>query len=185
MLFRMFLEKQNPAEESKMLEINLNFENLNEEQIYADLLVNLGTLFPDSDFVISVLSNFTAMLKQSFGKISWVGFYFVNQDYLHLGPFQGKIACTQIKIGSGVCGTSAQEKKTVIVENVNKFPGHIACDSDSKSEIVVPIVHEGLLLGVLDIDSYRYSAFGETDKKYLEKMIAFLTPKINRSLKLN
>jgi GAF domain-containing protein len=165
--------------------ISLNFENLNEEQIYTDLINNLQTLFPDSDFIISVLSNFTAVLKQSFGKISWVGFYFINHDYLHLGPFQGKIACTQIKIGSGVCGTSAQEKKTVIVENVHKFPGHIACDSDSKSEIVVPIVYDNFLLGVLDIDSYRYSAFGETDKKYLEKMVAFLAPKINNSLKLN
>ncbi|GAB4152695.1 MAG: GAF domain-containing protein [Ignavibacteriales bacterium] len=165
-----------------MSTVTLNYGNLSDEQIYIDILKNLGTLFPKTDLVLSVISNFTAVLKQSFGKISWVGFYFLNGDYLHLGPFQGKIACTQIRVGNGVCGTSAVERKTIIVENVNKFPGHIACDSDSKSEIVVPIIYNDNLIGVLDIDSYRYSAFTEIDKHYLEQMVDFLAPRINNIL---
>ena len=92
------------------------------------------------DNLITNLSNFTAALKQTFSKISWVGFYLFDGTKLYLGPFQGKVACTEIKIGSGVCGTSAQRKETIIVPDVDKFPGHIACDVESRSEIVVPII---------------------------------------------
>ncbi|CUS99177.1 GAF domain-containing protein [Candidatus Kryptonium thompsonii] len=96
---------------------------------------------------------------------------------LVLGPFQGKLACTRIKIGSGVCGTSALEKKTIIVPDVEKFPGHIYCDPDSKSEIVVPIIKDGEVLGVLDIDSYELNNFDEVDKVYLEKIVDLLVSK--------
>lgn len=97
---------------------------------------------------------------------------------MYLGPFQGKVACTKIKIGDGVCGTSAEKKKTIIVPDVDKFPGHIACDAESKSEIVVPIIKGDRLYGVLDLDSTSLNAFNETDEKYLEKLVHFLVNEI-------
>lgn len=162
-----------------MADINFSFDNMNEEQIYSELKSKLNFLFPKTDSDLSKLSNFTALLKQSFGKISWVGFYFFDGFKLHLGPFQGKIACTQIDFGKGVCGSALKERKTFIVDNVNTFPGHIACDADSKSEIVVPIISGNDLYGVLDIDSYRYAAFNQIDKKFLEDFTEFLVAEIN------
>ena len=162
-----------------MSEFNVSYENLSEEQIYIAINSKMQYLFPKTDSDLSKLSNFTALLKQSLGKISWVGFYFFDGNKLHLGPFQGKIACTQINVGSGVCGSSIKEQKTLIVENVNKFPGHIACDSESKSEIVIPIISGNDIFGVLDIDSYRYSAFTEVDEKYLVESVKFLVREIN------
>jgi len=128
--------------------------------------------------LLSNLSNFTAALKQTFEKISWVGFYLYDGEKLYLGPFQGKVACTKIELGKGVCGTSALKKETIIVRDVNAFPGHIACDDGSNSEIVVPILKENELIGVLDLDSYHLNAFDETDKKYLEELTKFLAEKI-------
>ena len=126
--------------------------------------------------LISNLSNLTAALKQTFDKISWVGFYIFEERKLYLGPFQGKVACTSIEPGKGVCGTAAVNKESIIVADVNKFPGHIVCDAGSKSEIVVPIINkDGSLYGVLDLDSTEYSAFNEIDKKYLEEISVFLT----------
>ena len=143
------------------------------------LLVNqVKSLLRKEDNLITNLSNFTAALKQTFSKISWVGFYLYDGNKLYLGPFQGKVACTEIKIGSGVCGTSAKERRTIIVEDVDKFPGHIACDVDSRSEIVVPIFKEDKLFGVLDLDSTDYNSFNETDKKYLEELVIFLSKEI-------
>ncbi len=130
------------------------------------------------DNLITNLSNFTAALKQTFSKISWVGFYLYDGSKLYLGPFQGKVACTEIQIGSGVCGTSAKERKSIIVEDVDKFPGHIACDVESRSEIVVPIFKDEKLFGVLDLDSTDYNSFNETDKKYLEELVSFLSKEI-------
>jgi GAF domain-containing protein len=100
----------------------------------------------------------------------WVGFYLVKGEELVLGPFQGPIACTRIKPGKGVCGTSWSEDKTLIIPNVDEFPGHIACSSDSKSEIVVPIHKDGKIIGVLDVDSDQLEGFDETDQKYLEQL---------------
>jgi GAF domain-containing protein len=143
------------------------------------LLVNqIKSLLRKEDNLITSLSNFTAALKQTFNKISWVGFYLFDGEKLYLGPFQGKVACTEIKIGSGVCGTSAQKRETVIVEDVDNFPGHIACDVESRSEIVVPIFKDGKLFGVLDLDSTYYNSFNETDKKYLEELVNFLSKEI-------
>jgi len=130
------------------------------------------------DNLISNLANITAALKQTFDKISWVGFYLFDGKKLYLGPFQGKVACTNIEIGKGVCGKSAQMKKTVIVPDVHQFPGHIFCDVDSKSEIVVPLLKENKLLGVLDLDSTELHSFTETDGVYLEQICNFLTKEI-------
>jgi GAF domain-containing protein len=148
------------------------------DEQYQLLAKQVKSLLSKEDNLITNLSNFTAALKQTFSKISWVGFYLFNGTKLYLGPFQGKVACTEIQIGSGVCGTSAKERKTIIVEDVEKFPGHIACDVESRSEIVVPIFKDEKLFGVLDLDSTDYNSFNETDKKYLEELVSFLSKEI-------
>ena len=160
---------------SELLVIN-NDASFDEQ--YQLLIKQVKSLLRKEDNLITNLSNFTAALKQTFSKISWIGFYLFDGTKLYLGPFQGKVACTEIQIGSGVCGTSAQKKETLIVPDVNNFPGHIACDVESKSEIVVPIIKNGNLLGVLDLDSTEYSSFNETDKKYLEELVIFLSKEI-------
>jgi L-methionine (R)-S-oxide reductase len=148
------------------------------DEQYQLLVKQVKSLLSKEDNIITNLSNFTAALKQTFSKISWVGFYLYDGNKLYLGPFQGKVACTEIQIGSGVCGTSAREKKTIIVDDVDKFPGHIACDADSRSEIVVPIFKDQKLFGVMDLDSTDYNSFNETDKKYLEELVNFLSKEI-------
>jgi len=147
------------------------------EEIYSELLPQIKSLIADEPDLIANLANVTSVLKQAFPSFSWVGFYLMKGNELVLGPFHGKLACTRIKIGSGVCGTSALEKKTIIVPDVEKFPGHIYCDPDSKSEIVVPIIKDGEVLGVLDIDSYELNNFDEVDKVYLEKIVDLLVSK--------
>lgn len=145
---------------------------------YQLLTKQIKSLLRKEDNLITNLSNFTAALKQTFSKISWVGFYLFDGTKLYLGPFQGKVACTEIQIGSGVCGTAAQKKETIIVPNVDKFSGHIACDVESRSEIVVPIFKQGKLFGVLDLDSTDYNSFDDSDKKYLEELVYFLSKEI-------
>lgn len=148
------------------------------DEQYVLLVKQIKSLLNRNENILSNLSNFTAALKQTFEKISWVGFYIFDGTKLYLGPFQGKIACTEIKIGSGVCGTAAEKRATIIVQDVDKFPGHIACDVDSKSEIVVPIIKEDKLWGVLDLDSSSYNSFNNTDQKYLEELVKFLSTEI-------
>ena len=149
------------------------------EEKYKLLIKQLSGLLNSKDPLISNLSNLTAALKQTFDKISWVGFYIFEERKLYLGPFQGKVACTSIVTGTGVCGTAAVNKESIIASDVDKFPGHIVCDADSKSEIVVPIINkDGSLYGVLDLDSTEYGAFNEIDKKYLEEISVFLTDNI-------
>ncbi len=145
-------------------------KNGDAEEIYSALIPQINALINCEEPVISNLSNLTAVLKDAFDKISWVGFYLLKEDKLFLGPFQGKVACTIIEIGKGVCGKSAQKKETIIVDDVDKFPGHIACDEGSKSEIVIPLIQNNKLIGVLDLDSYSYSSFDAIDKKYLERI---------------
>lgn len=152
--------------------------SINDEDIYKQLIKQFEHLIDPNDKVISNLSNFTAALKQSFNKISWVGFYVLNGNKLFLGPFQGNIACTEISLGNGVCGTSALSKQTIIVANVGKYPGHIACDSGSRSEIVIPIISNENIWGVLDLDSYNLSAFNDIDKFYLEQFCIFLVSRL-------
>jgi len=150
-------------------------KNIDDEGIYVEVVKQVKSLLSKQDNLVTNLANFTAILKEAFNKISWVGFYLASGDQLYLGPFQGKAACTKIQFGKGVCGTCAEKKETVIVENVDEFEGHIACDSGSKSEIVVPILYNGAVWGVLDIDSYQLNAFNRTDKKYLEVLSEFLS----------
>ena len=145
---------------------------------YESLLLQIEALINPEEPLISNLANVTAALKAAFDKISWVGFYLIKDEKLFLGPFQGNVACTVIEIGKGVCGLSTSRKETIIVDDVNKFPGHIACDSGSRSEIVVPLIKNGLIFGVLDLDSYQYSSFDETDKYYLEILSKILTQKL-------
>lgn len=147
------------------------------EEIYKELIPQISSLIEAETDLIANLANVTSALKQAFSSFSWVGFYLMKENELVLGPFQGKLACTRIKIGRGVCGTSALKKETIIVPDVEKFPGHIYCDPDSKSEIVVPIIKDGEVLGVLDIDSYQLNNFDELDKIYLEKIVELLIPK--------
>ncbi len=153
-------------------------KTLNDEERYISITGQIKALLSKDDNLISNLSNFTAALKQTFEKISWIGFYLFDGVKLYLGPFQGKVACTNIELNKGVCGRAASLKETVIVPDVNKFPGHIACDADSNSEIVVPIIKEGLLFGVLDLDSTELNSFNETDKKYLEDLCRFIVVEI-------
>lgn len=153
-------------------------KHLAEEERYRLLVSQIKSLLNKDDNLLSNLSNFTAVVKDTFDKVSWVGFYLFDGEKLYLGPFQGKVACTKIEIGKGVCGTSAQKRETIIVPDVNKFPGHIFCDGNSKSEIVVPLIQNNKLLGVLDLDSHEYNSFGNTDKEYLEEICKFLCDEI-------
>lgn len=149
-------------------------QNLSDKEKYIYLISQLKFLLKKEDNILSTLSNLTAALKETFDKISWVGFYLYDGEKLFLGPFQGKIACTEISIGKGVCGTAAQLLETIIVPDVHKFEGHIACDPASKSEIVVPLIKNGTLFGVLDVDSANYNSFNDTDKIYLEEICDYL-----------
>ena len=141
---------------------------------YQALLPQIEGLLQGEDDVVANLANVTAALKEQFGWL-WVGFYLVKNDELVLGPFQGPVACTRIKKGRGVCGTSWAEATTLIVPDVEKFPGHIACSSASKSEIVLPLFVNGEVVGVLDVDSEYLNYFDVIDQQYLEKVIALLS----------
>ncbi|MDR0845504.1 MAG: GAF domain-containing protein [Tannerella sp.] len=141
--------------------------NLSKEETYESLLPQLEALVANEPDLIANLANISAALQQVFG-FFWVGFYLVKGDELVLGPFQGPVACTRIAFGRGVCGTAWKERRTVVVPDVEQFPGHIACNSASKSEIVVPLFDKAQqIIGVLDIDSDEWNTFDETDGKYL------------------
>jgi len=143
--------------------------NSDKDVRYEDLIPQINALVSGETDTIANLANIAAALKQAFG-FFWVGFYIVRQEELILGPFQGPIACTRIQMGRGVCGTSWQNKKTILVPDVDAFPGHIACSSDSKSEIVVPIIRNNVVLAVLDVDSDQLNDFTEVDQKWLEQL---------------
>lgn len=143
------------------------------EAIYASLFGQLDSLCADEPNSIANLANIAAALKQTFNWW-WVGFYLVQNTELVVGPFQGPVACTRIQKGKGVCGTSWQQAKTIIVPNVHLFPGHIACSSESQSEIVVPIIANGEVLGVLDADSEFLNHFDEADQKGLEAIMPLI-----------
>jgi GAF domain-containing protein len=140
------------------------------EETYVSLLPQLKNLLERETDTIANFANVSAALKQAFG-FFWVGFYIVKKDELVLGPFQGTIACTRIKYGKGVCGTAWKEKRTVIVEDVNQFSGHIACDAASQSEIVIPLFYRNDVIAVLDIDSEHLNHFDETDAHYLQQIV--------------
>ena len=140
---------------------------------YQSIIPQINALVTGEPDLVANLANTVAALKEQFGWF-WVGFYLVKGDELVLGPFQGPVACTRIKKGRGVCGASWAEAKTLIVPDVEAFPGHIACSSLSKSEIVVPVIRNGRVIGVLDVDSDRPDHFDETDQLFLEEIVTSL-----------
>lgn len=139
-----------------------------------------GVLEGETDLIAN-LGNVSAILKEQF-KWWWVGFYLVKEGELVLGPFQGPLACTRIQKGRGVCGSSWEKAKTLIVPDVDQFPGHIACSSLSKSEIVVPVIRNGEVLAVLDADSEFYDHYDETDRQYLEEIVAMIPYSFNKAV---
>ena len=141
---------------------------------YENLIPQLKALVEGEQNRIANLANITAALKETF-HFFWVGFYLVEGDELVLGPFQGQIACTRIRKGKGVCGAAWEQKQTLVVPDVDAFPGHIACSSISKSEIVVPIFKNGQVVGVLDVDSENYNTFDTNDAHYLNQICQWLS----------
>lgn len=154
---------------------------MGKEKTYALMLENLKDLLEDDDFEISILANASALMMERLEGLNWVGFYLLRGKELLLGPFQGNVACTRIPLGKGVVGSSAERKESIVVPDVNDFPGYIACDEATKSEIVIPLFVKGRVYGVLDIDSGRLNRFSRTDLRYLEdaaKLIASRLEKI-------
>ncbi|MPM50250.1 Free methionine-R-sulfoxide reductase [bioreactor metagenome] len=145
----------------------IKFES--KEELYEYMNMSLEGLISEEPDWLANLSNAAALLWMLMDDINWAGFYVYKNGELVLGPFQGKPACTHIQIGKGVCGTAAEQRKTQLVKNVHEFPGHIACDSQSNSEIVIPLLIENKIVGVLDIDSPKLGRFDQTDKEYLEQ----------------
>jgi L-methionine (R)-S-oxide reductase len=148
-------------------------EGTREEQ-YLDLIPQIAALVDGEPDLIANLANICAALKQQFDWL-WIGFYIVKQDQLVLGPFQGPIACTRIRRGKGVCGVAWEQMKTIIVQDVDKFPGHITCSSQSKSEIVIPLIRQNEVVAVLDIDHSVYSAFDKTDELFLSEITSLVS----------
>ena len=145
------------------------------EELYQNLFPQIKAIIEDENDIIANMANISACLYETF-RFWWVGFYrVVSDDELVLGPFQGPVACTRIKKGRGGCGTSWQKEETVIVPDVDKFPGHIACSSASRSEIVVPVFHDDTVTAVLDIDSDLLDAFDDCDKLWLERIVSLLS----------
>jgi L-methionine (R)-S-oxide reductase len=165
-----------------LFNISIYFYNMAEDltiitgkkvEIYQSLIPQIAALIEGEPDMVANLANIAAALKEQFGWL-WVGFYLVKNEELVLGPFQGPVACTRIRMGRGVCGASWQQAKTLVVSDVEKFPGHIACSSLSKSEIVVPFYLNNEVAGVLDADSERVNHFDETDKIYLEEIVRLI-----------
>ncbi|MGL5228384.1 MAG: GAF domain-containing protein [Bacteroidales bacterium] len=146
---------------------------LSKEEKYKSLLLQIKALIEGEEDIIANMANVSAAIKEMFDYF-WVGFYQVKSEMLVLGPFQGPIACTRIKYGRGVCGTCWKEKSTIIVPDVDQFPGHIACSSLSRSEIVVPVMKDNEVLAVLDVDSVELDEFDEIDSLYLNEICSLL-----------
>ena len=155
---------------------------MNKEELYKEVLAQAASVVAGEMDLIAHMANVAALLHEAFG-FWWTGFYRVQntdryadrvQTELVLGPFQGPLACTRIPFGKGVCGTAWAKAETIIVPNVHEFAGHIACSSESNSEIVVPMFQDGEIIGVLDIDSKEYNTFDETDKRYLEQIVGLM-----------
>jgi L-methionine (R)-S-oxide reductase len=149
--------------------------------LYRELARELGALLAGERDFIANLANSAALIYHSLPDLNWAGFYLLKDGELVVGPFQGKPACVRIALGKGVCGTAAAQRTTVVVRDVHEFPGHIACDSASNSEIVVPMIHNGELLGVLDLDSPRLARFDENDRVGLEELVRVLTRSLSKS----
>lgn len=162
------------------MEIEISSQNLSEDKAerYQEMLKVISSVIEGEDDLIANMANITAIIKSYFS-FFWIGFYVVKENQLVLAPFQGPLACTRIGYGKGVCGSAWKEKKTFVVPDVDAFPGHIACSSKSKSEIVIPLIKEETVWGVLDIDSDKLATFDLIDQEYLEQ-VADLLNKIYR-----
>jgi L-methionine (R)-S-oxide reductase len=150
-------------------------DSTDKKTLYAEIHRALQAVLTGESDLIANLANAAALLFWNLPAVNWVGFYLLKERELVLGPFQGKIACVRIKLGQGVCGSAAEQQQTLVVPNVHEFPGHIACDSASNSEIVIPIIKNDALIGVLDIDSPEFSRFDDNDKTGLQEFVQILT----------
>jgi L-methionine (R)-S-oxide reductase len=148
--------------------------NLPKAELYAQLRSELAALIEGERDITANLANSAALLYHSLPDVNWAGYYLLREGELVVGPFQGKPACVRIALGKGVCGTAAQERRTLVVRDVHEFPGHIACDAASNSEIVVPMLRNGSLIGVLDLDSPILARFDDEDRAGLERFVATL-----------
>jgi len=148
------------------------------EELYASLAGSLEALIGEETDPIANLANASALIWEALPDINWAGFYILRGGELVLGPFQGRPACVRIAMGKGVCGTAAAGKRTIVVEDVNAFPGHIACDAASRSEIVVPLVSGGALFGVLDVDAPRVARFDDEDRRGLEAVAEIISRRL-------
>ena len=143
-----------------------------------NLLIAQAKELLKNQHILSAISNISALIYQQMDFVNWVGFYFYNNNELILGPFQGKIACSNIKVGKGVCGVAFEKRILLNLPDVHKFEGHIACDSDSCSELVVPLIYEGNIFGVIDIDSNEYYRFGSLDEELISEIAMYIAKKI-------
>jgi GAF domain-containing protein len=150
---------------------------MNKTEYYKLLLAQVKSMVKDESDPVANMANVAALIQEAF-HFWWTGFYRVIDNQLVLGPFQGPVACTRIGFGKGVCGTSWKERKTLVVEDVEQFPGHIACSSESRSEIVVPLIKGGDVIGVLDIDSERLATFDAVDQEWLQQIAEVITAKL-------
>jgi L-methionine (R)-S-oxide reductase len=148
--------------------------NLSKSAAYRDMNEQLAGLFSSERNGLANAANMCAVLYEVLPRVNWVGFYFLQGGELVLGPFQGKVACVRISMGRGVCGTAAERRETLVVPDVHEFPGHIACDAASRSEIVVPLIQSGRLLGVLDVDSPDVARFDQEDRRGLDAAVELL-----------
>lgn len=151
------------------------FENLSQEDKYESMLLALKGLVDNDDSQVAKLANASALINALVGRMNWCGFYLDNGKELELGPFQGMPACTKIPYNKGVCGKCYTDKTTIRVDDVNSFPGHIACDSASNSELVIPIIVNGSCLGLLDMDSAELARFTDLEEKYLNEAVKIIT----------
>ena len=150
---------------------------MDKNETYKLLLAQIKAMVKDETDPIANMANVAALIQETF-RFWWTGFYRVIDNQLVLGPFQGPVACTRIGFGKGVCGTSWKEKRTIVVEDVEQFPGHIACSSESRSEIVVPLIKGGDVIGVLDIDSERLATFDAVDQEWLQQIAEVIAAKL-------
>ncbi len=157
-----------------MFTLNQECHSLDKPMFYIDLAQSLRNLLGEERDPIANMANMASLLYFSLPSINWSGFYLFDSQELVLGPFHGKPACVRIQMGKGVCGTSAIKRETLMIENVHEFPGHIACDADSKSEIVIPMIKDDIIIGVLDIDSPIIARFDEDDKNGLQQLLEIL-----------
>ena len=167
----------------------MTFELVKEEsaskvELYANLQAQLRSLLEEEHDFIANAANFSSLLYHSLPDVNWVGFYLSKDDNLVLGPFQGKPACMRIAFAKGVCGTAAEQRQTILVDNVHEFPGHIACDSESNSEIVVPLIKQDRLIGVLDLDSPLFARFDDEDAKGLNELAQIFVESISLESRL-